>query len=256
MKDTLTPVVDMPKNWEDMPLHELCTLFPQMQDEEYESLVASMTSQGFLPSDPIILIDVTPDAPDCQYEILDGRNRQLAAIDSGTKPEFMCYNGDNPVGFVTGRNLDRRHLSTGQKAAIAASLTNLMSGQNAKNGEMTQAEAADQIGVGEVSIRRFKYVEKHDPELAAQIKEGSMPLEKARAIIKEKLNPQVDQPIDPGLELPPLPPILAETAEPTFSDIINDTCEKYCTKEGITDHNTKIHIKSAILIGYELGVKK
>lgn len=260
-KELLTPVVELPKMWENLGLHSLCTLFPQMQDEEYDGLVASMQDHGFLKSDPIVLIDVTPEMPDAVYEILDGRNRHLAAMDSGVTPEFMEYNGDDPISFVTSRNLDRRHLLTGQKAAIASELAKLVSGQNAVNGEMTQAEAAEQVGVGEVSIRRYKYVEKHDPELAHKVKMGEIPLEKARAEIKERLNP--DQPIDPGLELPPLPPAfeakvneaMEAPAKITLTEAVDSLVEGYCNKHSITDHNTQIHIKSAVLAGYELGVR-
>jgi len=189
-QEHLTPLIDDLDNWFDLPLHELCTIFPAMRDDDYDGLVASMKDQGFLLSDPIVLVDLTPDAPNSSWAILDGRNRHLAAMDAGVEPEFMVYSGENPIGFVTSRNLDRRHLTTGQKAAVAAELAGLNNGQNSTEGEVTQSEAAERVGVGEATLRRYKYVEKHDPELATKVKAGEVPLEKARSIVKDK----VDQP--------------------------------------------------------------
>jgi len=187
MKEQLTPIVNDINNWHDLELNELCTVFPAMNEEDYNSLVSSMNEQGFLPTDPVILIDVTPDAPEQTWEILDGRNRHLAAMDSGNTPDFMEYTGDNPLGFVTSRNLDRRHLTTGQKAAVAAALADLTNGQNTTAGSTTQSEAAEKVGVGEASLRRYKFIEKHDPALAEEVKKGNVPLEKARAAVKKEL---------------------------------------------------------------------
>lgn len=182
----ISPIVEDLDNWRTLPLHELCEIFPPMQEEDYNSLVESMNSQGFLSNDPIILIDIAPEAPNHSWAILDGRNRHLAAMDAGVRPEFHQYSGDGAITFVTSRNLDRRHLTTGQKAAVAAELATLLSGQNIEAGSTTQEQAAKKVGVGEATLRRYKYVEKNDPELAKKVKSGEVPLEKARAKIKEQ----------------------------------------------------------------------
>lgn len=186
--DDLSPVIDDIPNWHELGLHDLCSIFPAMQDDDYDGLVASMKDHGFLKSDPIILVDSTPESPNTTWVILDGRNRHLAAMDAGKEPEFMAYSGNNPIGFVTSRNLDRRHLTTGQKAAVAAELATLLNGQNSGEQAVTQTEAAERIGVGEATLRRFKYVEKYSPELAKKVKSGEIPLEKARSAIKKELN--------------------------------------------------------------------
>lgn len=193
------PLNNLPDGWVDLPLHELCDAFPAMGEEDYDNLVNSMKIHGFLASDPIVLLNITPDAPDPTWEILDGRNRLIAAIDAHiTEPEFVYYNGSNPVAFVVAKNLDRRHLTTGQKAAVASNLANLASGEHSDVG-MTQAEAAIKVGVGEATVRRYKYVEKHDPELAEQVKKGEVPLETARVQVKAKIKPPVEEIIKPTL---------------------------------------------------------
>lgn len=183
-------------NWESLETHELCLLFPEMIDDEYKSLIDSMKLHGFFKSDPIVLIDTDPESGDPHWEILDGRNRHLAAMDAGVMPIFVEYTGNNPIGYVIGRNLDRRHLTTGQKAAVASSLSNLVSGQNASAGEITQSEAADQVRVGEASVRRYNYVEKHDPILAERVKSGEVSLEKARVIVTKTLTEEQEPEVD------------------------------------------------------------
>jgi len=149
--------------WETLGLHDLCLAFPQMQDEEYEELVKSMESQGFLASDPIILIGDEGD----NWVILDGQNRRQAAIDAEVEPDFVEYRGKDPATYVMARNMNRRHLTAGQKAAIAAKFATMKQGDNQFRDEpvMTQKEASVAVGVGEASIRRFKKLEKDDPDV-------------------------------------------------------------------------------------------
>lgn len=184
-KHDLTPLYLEEDEWHELEFHTLCTFFPEMEEADYDSLKSSMEANGFLKSDPIVVLDINDDAPvgtpPC-YQVLDGRNRFLAACDTATKPEFLQYVGDDPAGFVMSRNLGRRHLKTGQKAAIAAKLANLEFGANQfREGGMTQSQAAALVGVGEATIRRFKFVERHAPEVADQVASGELPLEKARA---------------------------------------------------------------------------
>lgn len=167
---------DAPHDWENLPAHELCTIFPEASDEDYKNLMASMQKNGFLDSDPVVLI-----TEDSKTKILDGRNRHLAAIDSGLTPRFVSYEGDDAVGFVLARNLNRRHLTTGQKAALASKLATLKVGDNQFNGGgMSQADAAKATGTSEASVRRFKQLEKASPEKAAEVAAGQVSLEQAR----------------------------------------------------------------------------
>ncbi len=186
------PIFEDIKDWHKLPLHSLCTLFPEADETDYDNLVESMRTHGFLESDPIVLIEEDENDPDSGWAVLDGRNRLIAAGDAKVEPTFTHYIGDNPVAFVTSKNLDRRHLTTGQKAAVAADLANLHTGEHPKEKIITQAEAAEKVGVGEATIRRYKFVEKHDPELAAKVKKGEVPLEKARSIVKKEQDGTVE----------------------------------------------------------------
>ena len=69
--------------------HELAMLFPKMEGEPFDELVADIKENGL--RDPIVLQD---------GKILDGRNRFLACEAAGVKPEFKTYEGGDPLRFV------------------------------------------------------------------------------------------------------------------------------------------------------------
>ena len=175
-----------PDAWQALPFHKLSTIFPEANEDDYNALCDSIRAHGFLESDPIVLIRDTDS--DYEFSILDGRNRYNACTDTKVRPSFVEYVGEDPIGFVTARNMDRRHLSTGQKAAVAAKLATLGMGQNkTSEDDVTQKEAAKRVGVGEATLRRYKAIEEHDPALAEEVAKGAVTLEDARkAVNKEK----------------------------------------------------------------------
>ena len=91
-------------------LHPLCTLFPRLSGNEFESLCADIRNNGL--RNPIVMHEGM---------ILDGGNRYRACIEIGIEPDFVEFDGGNLVSFVLSVNLHRRHLSAGQQAAIVAS---------------------------------------------------------------------------------------------------------------------------------------
>lgn len=88
--------------------HPLAELVPPMADEEYGALVADIAAHGL--HEPIVLHE---------GRILDGRHRYRACLEAGVPPRFRTYEGDSPAGFVLSQNLHRRHLTPGQRAALA-----------------------------------------------------------------------------------------------------------------------------------------
>ena len=163
------------KEHNDLKLHTFCSMFPEMGEEDFDNLLESMKVNGFLKSDPIIVWL----AEDDEWQILDGQNRHMAASQAKVEPEFMQYNGDDPLSFVIARNMDRRHLNTGQKAAIALMIIDAGKG-------IKQKDAAKKAGIGEASLRRFKFIQERDPKLAKKVASGEVKIEKARKEIKKK----------------------------------------------------------------------
>ena len=92
--------------------HPFAALFPELSPEELTQLARDIKEQGQL--EPIILY---------KGVILDGRNRYRACQIAGVKPRIEEFDAKatrrSPEEFILSRNLRRRHLSVGQKAAIA-----------------------------------------------------------------------------------------------------------------------------------------
>jgi len=88
--------------------HPLSNIFPLMEGEEFERLVADIERNGLL--EPIVLFD---------GKILDGRNRYRACVKLGKRPTFKKYpNRIKPMDYVISENIKRRHLDKGQMALI------------------------------------------------------------------------------------------------------------------------------------------
>ncbi len=156
------------------PPHPYAALFPMMTDDNLKSLTGSIGRGGL--QEPIVLYE---------GEVLDGRNRQIACSNANIKPVYIDYTGDDPLGYVTRANLDRRHLTTSQRGAVAAELANLESGQSAgrsanlPTSAITQSEAAALLDVSPRTLRSAKAIKAADPELFEKVKRGEVTIEAA-----------------------------------------------------------------------------
>lgn len=106
-----------------MEFHELANIFPMMTDDEMASLVESV-KQGYDSKFPIITFE---------GKILDGRNRYVACTFAGVEPVYSEWEGGDPVSFVVRANLERRHLSSSQKAMIALEVESALAERGKKN---------------------------------------------------------------------------------------------------------------------------
>ena len=91
--------------------HPLALVFPPMQGEEYREFRESIKVQGQL--EPILLDD--------QCRVVDGLNRQRACLDLDIEPVYMFrdFESDAELGdFIWSKNMSRRHVGPGQRAAI------------------------------------------------------------------------------------------------------------------------------------------
>ena len=99
-----------------MEFHELANIFPMMTDDEMAALVESIKG-GYDSKFPIITYE---------GKILDGRNRYTACTFAGVEPVYSEWTGDDPVSFVVRANLERRHLTSSQKAMIALEIESVL----------------------------------------------------------------------------------------------------------------------------------
>lgn len=95
----------------DYAIHPVAELFPAMTADEFTSLVAGMRRDGWQPGSVIWTHG---------GQIIDGRNRYLAAREAGVMPEFREWSGGGSlIQFVVSLNLTRRHLTSSQRAVLA-----------------------------------------------------------------------------------------------------------------------------------------
>lgn len=135
--------------------HPLANILPLLDEKELAELVTSIEASGKL-LEPITLHE---------GKILDGRNRYLACMQLGIEPETQEYIGNDPIGFVCGKNLNRRHLTASQRAMIMAEYAKLKNGTNRYTlasqcceASLTRKQAAEKAGVAPRTIDDAKVV--------------------------------------------------------------------------------------------------
>ena len=149
---------EKPTSKTDYPVNPVSELFPVMEPEAYEALKADIASHG--QSEPIIL---------WKKQLIDGRHRLRACKELGVKPIVVgISDSDDPLAYVISHNLYRRHLSTSERAMIAAKITTMKVGDNQhakKEGPHlcggSTKEAAAIMSVSTRSVENAKQVLEH-----------------------------------------------------------------------------------------------
>ncbi len=80
--------------------HHLGRLLPPMGQNDFQRLCTDVAANGLL--EEIILY---------QEKILDGWSRYRACQAVRVEPRFREFTGDNPVGYVSAQNIERRDLN-------------------------------------------------------------------------------------------------------------------------------------------------
>lgn len=187
-----------------MEFHKIADLFPMMQPDEFQNLVADVKANGLI--EPIVLYE---------DKILDGRNRFLACGEAGVKPHYDYYRGDQPVSFVISKNLHRRHLNKSQIGMIGTATKDLLAEEARKRqGTRTDlnipaliqgsefGEAAEQaskiLGVSSRYIYDAEKIKREAPEFVEPIMQGEMTITQAKreiARIENENKPKPELPI-------------------------------------------------------------
>jgi hypothetical protein len=109
--------------------HPAANLFPLLSGEEFDALVADIRAEGL--HNPITLHEGL---------VLDGRNRLLACEKAGVEPRFIEWDpkGSSPTSWVISLNLQRRHMTAGQRAMVAVDAKPLLA-EEAKKRLVTNA---------------------------------------------------------------------------------------------------------------------
>jgi site-specific DNA-methyltransferase (adenine-specific) len=118
--------------------HSYCDLLPEMTADDFNALVSDIKDNGLI--NPIVLFE---------NQILDGKHRYKACLELGIEPKIETFTGnkEQALHFVISQNIARRHLLTGQKAALAI---------NAKK-EFEVIAKENQIKAGELGNQGAEY---------------------------------------------------------------------------------------------------
>lgn len=153
-----------------------------MHHDDYQSLKASLLRNGQL--EPILIFE---------DRIIDGRHRFSACNELGIKPVFKQFGGnyEEAKSMAFSVNINRRHLTMGQKALVAAKLTMPSPGE-CKNGSragipaaLTQVEAASLFGISRDTVQRgCTLLRDADPALIEEVRSGSCGLHAAIESLK------------------------------------------------------------------------
>ncbi len=175
--------------------HELSEIFMDMPDEDFQNLLASVEKEGF--KDPIIrMIDA---------QVLDGWHRYRAAKELNLlrKLVFQQWKEDqegSPEAFVLARNLERRHLTPGQRSSIVVSFNQRYgmgrpSAESPSNdGLKSREELAKEANVGTATIDRAVKVEKagrSDEVISGKKTQGEIITEETIKSLWEQVNPAI-----------------------------------------------------------------
>lgn len=162
-------------------IHPVAELFPAMSATEFSKLKADIAANGL--RQPIII---------WQEQIIDGRHRYAALKELGKWSAFYERELDDdadPIAYAISTNLTRRHLTTSQRAAVAAKLANMPKGrpseENIAIATFSRSDAAELLNIDEVSVTRAKAVYQHGaPELAFAVEQGNVSVSAAADIAK------------------------------------------------------------------------
>lgn len=171
----------VPASFQAHPLAVL--LIPELDAAQYLDLKADIARKGCL--HPIKI---------WENQILDGRGRYRACRELGIDPPFEEFVSTDfgPIDYLVSVNLRRRHMTQGQRAAMALKLKdNILWKRNGPHGDgNSRARVAAILQVGTAAIARANSVRNKDPELFAQVAAGKIGVHTAW---KQVRTPQVEQ---------------------------------------------------------------
>lgn len=186
-----------------LEFHQLANLFPLIEGDDFEQLVADVREHGL--RDPITIHD---------GQVLDGRNRYRALIELAKTGEvlgpgwghrsgetidstdivpphmwFVRFNAaseGDPLTWVISKNLMRRHLDESQRAMVAADIGKLEHGGIRGKGSIEPLSAAQRarlLNIARISVRRADAVKEHGvPELADAVRRGRVAVSTAETL--------------------------------------------------------------------------
>lgn len=164
--------------------HAAADIFPSMSEDEFQAFKQDIAEHGL--QVPIVTLP--------SGQIIDGRHRWRACMETKTTPRYQVHDG-NPWVYVISANLHRRHLSVSQRSMVVARIADRPRGQpgqsNPRNRGLdpkqlppTQQHAARLLNVGMSAVTDARRVVKGGvPELQAAVDSGEVSVNVAARMV-------------------------------------------------------------------------
>jgi hypothetical protein len=166
-------------------VHPACAMFPPLTPAAYAELYRSIATIGQRESVRL-----------WRDQVLDGVHRLSVCAALGREPRIEVLLDDaNPWQLAVAYNLTRRHLTTQQRALIAAEIAQAGEGRPKKlppgrEFSPTAAQAAAVVDVSVASVERAKAVlQTEDLTLIAAVKQGKIGLKQGEVLAQ--IEPQI-----------------------------------------------------------------
>lgn len=189
--------------------HPAADLFPMMPEDELRALADDIAANGL--NQPIVTHN---------GKILDGRNRFKACQLAMVQPETIEWEdpGCGPVAWVVSQNIQRRHLTASQRAALAVDLLpeleaeakerqgsrsdlNFVEKVPQSNEARSRDRAAELVQVNERYVSDAKRIASKRPDLFNKMKDGGVSIREAIGQVRgsaKQSDPSRDDRENPG----------------------------------------------------------
>jgi len=165
-------------------LHPVTELLPPLAPDELDALRESIRAHGVL--EPALI--------DEDGRIVEGRHRAELAAELGIDlPTAPLPDGVSSLDAALGTNLARRNLTQAQRAIVAAEawpdLGKAKRGGNHSKGSqepLTGEGLAARFGIARQSVTKASALVERDPDAAAAVKRGSLPLADAYEALRKR----------------------------------------------------------------------
>lgn len=182
-----TEFIQTPNGWEHLTYHPLSEVVGFGVGIDVDALAKHIADHGYDDQESIVIY--RDGKIDC---ILDGRHKHAACVIAGVTPTFRRFVGSSPEAYIA-KKAFRQHLSTSQRAMIAAVISNGKNGDNQhtkKEGtanaapSKSQQNAANTLNISKDSLQRAKKVEeKGTAEIKAGVVDGTVKVADAAKIV-------------------------------------------------------------------------
>jgi ParB-like chromosome segregation protein Spo0J len=151
-----------------LPIHSAAQIFPMLSDEELDELAADIKANGLL--HPVVVKDGV---------IIDGRNRLEACKRAGIEPRIEELNGSDLVSYILSANINRRHMTKGQRAMAVAKIYPEPENKTGPGKRAKASTVLENKSVSFAALSQARTVLKFLPEMAELVLIGVKTLNEA-----------------------------------------------------------------------------